>query len=123
MIAFALAADFKGSSSWGRMDFFLFVTVTSWLFVIAIFVLFALNVISVINVNIDWNLPVRVSYYGKNYIVEYGDIKPISQPFVWCYHLSQLSHLLQTPPAHGTGDPGSVIVPQYGSSNKITVFV
>ena len=104
MIAFALAADSKGSSSWGRMDFFLFVTVTSWLFVIAIFVLFALNVISVINVNIDWNLPVRVSYYGKNYIVEYGDIKPISQPFVWCYHLSQLSHLLQTPPAHGTWD-------------------
>ena len=73
MIAFALAADFKGSGSWGRMDFFLFVTVTSWLLVIAIFVLFAFNVISVINVNIDWNLPVRVSYYEKNYIVEYGD--------------------------------------------------
>ena len=73
MIAFALAADFKGSYSWGRMDFFLFVTVTSWLFVIAIFVLLAFNVISVINVNIDWNLPVRISYYEKNYIVEYGD--------------------------------------------------
>ena len=66
MIAFSLAADFKGSGSWERMDFFLFVTVTSWLFVIAIFVLFAFNVISVINVNIDWNLPVRVSYYEKN---------------------------------------------------------
>ncbi|CAH3161270.1 unnamed protein product [Porites lobata] len=60
MIAFALAADFKGSFSWGRMDFFLFVTITSWLFVIAIFVLFVFNVISVINVNIDWNLPVMI---------------------------------------------------------------
>lgn len=60
MIAFALAADSKGSSSWGRMDFFLFVTVTSWLFVIAIFVLLVFNVISVINVNIDWNLPVMI---------------------------------------------------------------
>ena len=74
MIAFALAADSKGTlSSWGRMDFFLFVTVTSWLFVIAIFVLLVFNVISVINVNIDWNLPVRISYYERNYIVEYGD--------------------------------------------------
>ena len=73
MIAFALAADFKGSYSWGRMDFFLFVTVTTWLLVIAIFILFAFNVISVINVNIDWNLPVRISYYEKNYIVEYSD--------------------------------------------------
>ena len=91
MIAFALAADSKGSSSWGRMDFFLFVTVTSWLFVIAIFVLFAFNVISVINVNIDWNLPVRVSYYEKNYIVEYGD-SPSPSPLF--YHLSQLSHQL-----------------------------
>ncbi|XP_073233103.1 uncharacterized protein [Porites lutea] len=35
MIAFSLAADFKGSSSWGRMDFFLFATITSWLLVIA----------------------------------------------------------------------------------------
>ena len=86
MIAFALAADFKGSGSWGRMDFFLFVTVTSWLLVIAIFVLFAFNVISVINVNIDWNLPVR----KKNYIVEYGDNPSISPLFGVI--ISQLSH-------------------------------
>ena len=61
MIAFGLAAGSKGSFSWGRMDFFLFVTISSWVLVIAIFVLFAFNVISMINVNIDWNLPVRVS--------------------------------------------------------------
>ena len=90
MIAFALAADFKGSGSWGRMDFFLFVTVTSWLLVIAIFVLFAFNVISMINVNIDWNLPVRVSYYEKNYIVEYGD-NPSPSPLFGVI-ISQLSH-------------------------------
>ena len=93
MIAFALAADSKGSSSWGRMDFFLFVTVTSWLFVIAIFVLLVFNVISVINVNIDWNLPVRISYYERNYIVEYGD-SPSPSPLFYQYHLSQLSHQL-----------------------------
>lgn len=58
MIAFALAADFKGGWTWGRMDFFLFVTVTSWLVVIAVFILFAFNVISKINVSIDWNVPV-----------------------------------------------------------------
>ena len=73
MIAFGLAAGSKGSFSWGRMDFFLFVTISSWVLVIAIFVLFAFNVISMINVNIDWNLPVRISYYENNYIVEYGD--------------------------------------------------
>ena len=73
MIAFALAADSKGLVSWGRMDFFLFVTVTSWLLVIAVFLLFAFNVISVINVNIDWNLPVRVSYYEKHFMVQYSE--------------------------------------------------
>ena len=73
MIAFGLAAGSKGSFSWGRMDFFLFVTITSWVLTIAIFVLFAFNVISKININ--WDLSVRVSYYENNYIVEYGDNK------------------------------------------------
>lgn len=62
MLAFALAADSKervfGSWSWGRMDFFLFVTVTSWIIVIVVFILFAFNVIAKINLNIDWNVPV-----------------------------------------------------------------
>ena len=75
MIAFGLAAGSKGSFSWGRMDFFLFVTITSWVLAIAIFVLFAFNVISKIKVNINWDLSVRVSYYENNYIVEYGDNK------------------------------------------------
>jgi len=61
MLAFALAADSKervfGSWSWGRMDFFLFVTVTSWIIVIVVFILFAFNVIAKINLNIDWNVP------------------------------------------------------------------
>jgi len=75
MIAFALAADFKGSSSWGRMDFFLFVTITSWLLVIARFVVSAFDAILklAINVNIGGNVPVRVSCYEKNYMVEYSD--------------------------------------------------
>lgn len=58
MIAFSVAADTIVFSSWGRMDFFLFVTVTSWLVVIAAFVLFAFNVIAKINVTWDWNIPV-----------------------------------------------------------------
>jgi len=61
MLAFALAADSKeGISvvwSWGRMDFFLFVTVTSWILVIVVFILFAFNIIAKINLNIDWNMP------------------------------------------------------------------
>ena len=80
MIAFALAADFKGSGSWGRMDFFLFVTITSWLLVIARFVVSALNLILklAINVNFGGNLSVRASYYEKNYMVEYSDLLVIT---------------------------------------------
>ncbi|KAL9976246.1 hypothetical protein ACROYT_G013518 [Oculina patagonica] len=58
MLAFALAADtsYRGS----RMEFFLFVTIFSWILVIAVFLLFAFNVVSKINLNIDWNMPVLV---------------------------------------------------------------
>ena len=63
MLAFALAADSKEGifvvGSWGRMDFFLFVTVTSWILVIVVFILFAFSIIAKINLNIDWNMPVR----------------------------------------------------------------
>ena len=64
MLAFALAADVFAILAQhfvvhrARMDFFLFVTVTSWLLVIAVFVLFAFNIISKINLSIDWNIPV-----------------------------------------------------------------
>jgi len=58
MIAFSLGADLPGT--WGRMKFFLFVAITSWIIVIAVFVLFALNIISRINLNIDWNIPVFI---------------------------------------------------------------
>ena len=105
MIAFGLAAGSKGSFSWGRMDFFLFVTITSWVLVIAIFVLFAFNVISMINVNIDWNLPVRVSYYENNYIVEYGD-NPSPSLFGVIILVNFHTNWKHTP-AHGTWDRNS----------------
>ena len=82
MIAFALAADFKGGWTWGRMDFFLFVTVTSWLVVIAVFILFAFNVIAKINVSIDWNVPVRLKVI-KRYIVNSDRYRPISSIPPW----------------------------------------
>ena len=65
MLAFAIAADVNIISSKSRMDFFLFVTVTSWLLVIAVFVLFAFNIISKINLSIDWNIPVSGSHKYK----------------------------------------------------------
>ena len=60
MIAFALAADIDYIGTWGRMSFFLFVTITSWILVIAVFVLLAFNLTSKINLNIDWNIPVSL---------------------------------------------------------------
>jgi len=61
MIAFALGADAAQIiGTWGRMDFFLFVTITSWIIVIAVFVLFVVNIISKINLTIDWNIPVLI---------------------------------------------------------------
>jgi len=60
MIAFALGADIQYSGNWGRMSFFLFVTIMSWILVMAVFVLFAFNIISKINLNIDWNIPVLI---------------------------------------------------------------
>ena len=44
------------------MDFFLFATVTSWIFVMVFFVLFALNIIARIPLNLDWNLPVITEF-------------------------------------------------------------
>lgn len=62
LLAFAIASDAYSifPYKWGNMDFFLFVTVTSWIFVIAIFILFAFNIISKINFNLDWNILVLV---------------------------------------------------------------
>lgn len=60
MIAFALGADIQYLGTWGRMSFFLFVTIMSWILVIAVFILFAFNIISKINLNIDWNIPVLI---------------------------------------------------------------
>lgn len=60
LLAFAIAADMKYGGTSDEMNFFLFVTVTSWLLVIAVFVLFAFNIISIINLSIDWNIPVFV---------------------------------------------------------------
>ncbi|KAJ7365072.1 CKLF-like MARVEL transmembrane [Desmophyllum pertusum] len=60
MLAFALAGSIRYYGTWGEMSFFLFVTIMSWLLVIAVFVLFALNLISKINLNINWNIPVLV---------------------------------------------------------------
>lgn len=62
LLAFAIASDAYSLLlyNWGNMDFFLFVTVTSWIFVVAIFILFAFNIISKINFNLDWNILVLV---------------------------------------------------------------
>ncbi|XP_068699475.1 plasmolipin-like [Montipora capricornis] len=62
LLAFAIASDAYSIYHYnlGKMDFFLFVTVTSWIFVIAIFILFAFNIISKINFNLDWNILVLV---------------------------------------------------------------
>jgi len=65
MIAFALGADAAQIGTWGRMDFFLFVTITSWIIVIAVFVLFVVNIISKINLTIDWNIPVSLLIYPR----------------------------------------------------------
>ena len=65
MIAFSLGADAAQNGTWERMDFFLFVTITSWIIVIAVFVLFVVNIISKINLNIDWNIPVSLLIYPR----------------------------------------------------------
>ena len=44
------------------MDFFLFATVTSWIFVMVFFVLFAFNIKAKINLDLDWNLPVITEF-------------------------------------------------------------
>ena len=49
-------------SGYGDRGFFLFATVTSWIFVMVFFVLFALNIIAKINVVLDWNLPVITEF-------------------------------------------------------------
>ena len=83
MIAFALGADIPYFGTWGRMNFFLFVTITSWIFVIAVFVLFALNIISMINVNIDWNIPVSLLIYTAPSIYVYTLIYQRRKNMFW----------------------------------------
>ena len=83
MIAFALGADIQYIGTWGRMSFFLFVTITSWIFVIAVFVLFALNIISMINLNIDWNIPVSLLIYAAPSIYVYTLIYQRRKNMFW----------------------------------------
>lgn len=59
LLAFSIAADIN-IGNWGRMSFFLFVTITSWLFVIAWFVLFTFNLHTKINLSINWNLTLLI---------------------------------------------------------------
>lgn len=59
LLAFSIAADIN-LKNWGRMSFFLFVTITSWLLVIAWFVLFTFNLHTKINLNINWNITLLI---------------------------------------------------------------
>ena len=59
LLAFSIAGNAQAfRSKYGATDYFLFATVTSWIFVMAFFVLFAFNIIAKINLGLDWNLPV-----------------------------------------------------------------
>lgn len=61
LLAFSIAGNaYAFFPKNGHMDFFLFATVTSWIFVMVFFVLFAFNIIAKINLGLDWNLPVLV---------------------------------------------------------------
>lgn len=59
LLAFSIAADIN-VANWGRMSFFLFVTITSWLLVIAWFVLFTSNLHTKINLSINWNITLLI---------------------------------------------------------------
>lgn len=59
LLAFSIAADIS-FAYWGRMSFFLFVTITSWLLVIAWFVLFTFNLQTKINLSINWNITLLI---------------------------------------------------------------
>lgn len=59
LLAFSIAADIN-VANWGRMSFFLFVTITSWLLVIAWFVLFTFNLHTKINLSINWNITLLI---------------------------------------------------------------
>lgn len=58
MLAFSIAADINFKNR--GMSFFLFVTITSWLLVIAWFVLFTFNLHTKINLNINWNITLLI---------------------------------------------------------------
>ncbi|XP_044175675.1 uncharacterized protein LOC122947241 [Acropora millepora] len=61
LLAFSIAGNaYAFLYKYGALDFFLFATVTSWIFVMVFFVLFAFNIIAKINLGLDWNLPVLV---------------------------------------------------------------
>lgn len=59
LLAFSIAADISFAYR-GRMNFFLFVTITSWLLVIAWFVLFTFNLQTKINLSINWNITLLI---------------------------------------------------------------
>lgn len=59
LLAFSIAADISFAYR-GRMSFFLFVTITSWLLVIAWFVLFTFNLQTKINLSINWNITLLI---------------------------------------------------------------
>lgn len=59
LLAFSIAADIS-FAYWGHMRFFLFVTITSWLLVIAWFVLFTFNLQTKINLSINWNITLLI---------------------------------------------------------------
>ena len=52
LLAFAILADTVGS--WGRKSFFLFVTITCWLVVIAVFLIFFLSIDK--GINVSWTI-------------------------------------------------------------------
>ena len=64
LLAFSIAGNAYANLyyDYGDMDFFLFATVTSWIFVMAFFVLFAFNIVAKINLDLDWNLPVITEF-------------------------------------------------------------
>ena len=85
MIAFSLAADFKGSSSWGRMDFFLFATITSWLLVIARLVSFCcivFDAISIFKLAIDFTIERFSLDYGKGLVLVLVLVLVLLRPLV-----------------------------------------
>ena len=64
LLAFSIGGNANAKYSQGYVDMrvFLFATVTSWIFVIAFFVLFSFNIERKISQNMDWNCPVITGF-------------------------------------------------------------